>query len=75
MTNVSEIRVTSQFLSRDSGLKNLSQPSRKKSQRCSFALRFALESSLQIMEDAQEQAAQVDQFEESEQDVMDLSTK
>ncbi|KAK3805549.1 MAG: hypothetical protein J3Q66DRAFT_407553 [Benniella sp.] len=75
MTNVSEIMATSQFLSRDSGLKNLGQPSRRKSQRCSFTSRFALESSLQIMEDAQEQAAQVDRFEDSGQDAMGLSTK
>ncbi|KAI1314951.1 U3 snoRNP protein [Mortierella claussenii] len=38
-------------------------------------LQFALESSLQIMEEAQEQAAQADKFEEQDQDAMDLDAE
>ncbi|KAF8986162.1 U3 snoRNP protein [Entomortierella lignicola] len=38
-------------------------------------LKFALESSLQIMEEAQEQAAQVDKFEDQDQDAMDLDAE
>ncbi|KAF9352647.1 U3 snoRNP protein [Mortierella sp. AD094] len=38
-------------------------------------LKFALESSLKIMEEAQEQAAQVDKFEEQDQDAMDLDAE
>ncbi|KAG0201811.1 U3 snoRNP protein [Mortierella sp. GBA30] len=38
-------------------------------------LKVALESSLQIMEEAQEQAAEVDKFEEQEQDAMDLDAE
>ncbi|KAI8602190.1 armadillo-type protein, partial [Dissophora ornata] len=38
-------------------------------------LQFALESSLQIMEEAQEHAAQADKFEEQEQDAMDMDTE
>ncbi|KAF9926096.1 U3 snoRNP protein [Linnemannia zychae] len=38
-------------------------------------LKFALESSLQIMQEAQEQAAETDKFEESEQDAMDLDSE
>ncbi|KAK5808754.1 armadillo-type protein [Linnemannia elongata] len=38
-------------------------------------LKFALESSLQIMQEAQEQAAEADKFEEQEQDAMDLDAE
>ncbi|KAF9962564.1 U3 snoRNP protein [Modicella reniformis] len=38
-------------------------------------LKIALESSLQIMEEAQEQAAQVDKFEDQERDAMDLDAE
>ncbi|KAF9085956.1 U3 snoRNP protein [Mortierella sp. AD031] len=38
-------------------------------------LQFALESSLQIMQEAQEQAAEADKFEEQEQDAMDLDAE
>ena len=38
-------------------------------------LRFALESSLQIMEEAQEAAAEVDKFEDQGQDAMDLDAE
>ncbi|KAG0375311.1 U3 snoRNP protein [Mortierella sp. AD032] len=38
-------------------------------------LKFALESSLQIMQEAQEQAAEADKFEEQDQDAMDLDAE
>ncbi|KAG0255909.1 U3 snoRNP protein [Mortierella polycephala] len=38
-------------------------------------LKFALESSLQIMEEAQEHAAEADKFEEQDQDAMDLDAE